>query len=283
MLMGADAQPDATVGRRRFWRGNFLFTPDTHDVGAGFKRFRPIEPDRESKTLVELDDRKIADSHDFPVASLEQYTGTLDDFYVRMDQLIYPRPVAVLDRMRRVVDALSEQVERRVEAVDVGEAGLKEHNTGLVGMPEGYSIFETSGAWEDFATPSRDMRLLIAIDAVRAFPAQVRAQPARFGVAPGAPELAQVDKSLEQQLSDRKFHYTRSDGSKFELSLADVVARVAVLEVAYNPNDCPEYRWGAKEGSTEYAPCKRSAPKEQRETMEKYRSWFHDRARPARP
>lgn len=283
MLMGADAQPDATVGRRRFWRGNFLFTPDTTDVGAGFKRFRPVELERESKQLLELDDKAIGDSRDFPAASREQYTGTLDDFYVRMDQLIYPRPVAVLDRMRRVVDALFEQVERRVEAVDVGEAGLKEHNTGVVPIPDGYSIFETSGPWEDFATPSRDMRLLIAIDAVRAFPAQVRAQPARYGVAPGAPELVQVDKSLDQQLASRKFSYTRTDGSKFELSLADVVARVATLEVAYNPNDCPEYRWGAKPGTPENETCKRSAPSEQREQMEKYRSWFHDRARPARP
>jgi len=28
-------------------------------------------------------------------------------------------------------------------------------------MPEGEKIFETMGAWEDFATPSRDLRLLI--------------------------------------------------------------------------------------------------------------------------
>jgi cell wall-associated NlpC family hydrolase len=282
MMMGADAQPDATVGRRRFWRGNFLFTPDTRDVGAGFKRFRPVEPDAESKALAELSDRAIADSRDFPQVSAAQYQGSLDDFYARMDTLVYPRPVAVLDRMRRVVDALSEQVERRVEAVDVGEAGLAQHS-GVVGMPEGYAIFETSGAWEDFATPSRDMRLLIAIDAVRAFPAQVRARPERFGVSAGAPELGKVDASLGELLQGRRFSYTRSDGSKFELTLADVVARVATLEVAYNPNDCPEYRWGASPGTPEYAPCKRSAPPEQRAAMETYRSWFRDRARPARP
>jgi hypothetical protein len=282
MLMGADAQPDATVGRRRFWRGNFLFTPDTTDVGAGFKRFRPIARDKESKQLVAWNDQTIGAQHDFAKPSNEQYQGTLDDFYVRMDQLIYPRSVAVLDRMKRVVDALAEQVERRVEAVDVGEAGMKTQSEPAV-MPEGYAIFETSGAWEDFATPSRDMRLLIAIDAVRAFPAQVRAAPQRFGVAPGAPELAQVDKSLTEQLGQRRFKYTRSDGSPFELTLADVVTRVASLETAYNPNDCPELRWGAREGTPERSTCKRTASPEQRALMEKYRSWFHDRARPARP
>ncbi|MDB4974601.1 MAG: hypothetical protein JWN48_2942, partial [Myxococcaceae bacterium] len=282
MMMGADAQPDATVGRRRFWRGNFLFTPDTHDVGAGFKRFRPIVRDEESRALVAWSDKQIAADRDFPRPSNEQYQGTLDDFYVRMDQLIYPRPVAVLDRMSRVVDALAEQVERRVEAVDVGEAGMK-NVQGIAAMPDGYAIFETSGAWEDFATPSRDMRLLIAIDAVRAFPSQVRAAPQRFGVAAGSPELSKVDSTLGDLLKARRFRYTRSDGSLFELSLADVVTRVAALETAYNPNDCPELRWGAVEGTPERAPCKRSAPPEQRALMEKYRSWFHDRARPARP
>ncbi|MDB4987687.1 MAG: hypothetical protein JWN04_2865 [Myxococcaceae bacterium] len=282
MLMGADAQPDATVGRRRFWRGNFLFTPDTRDVGAGFKRFRPLARDRASKQLVAWDDAEIAKDRDFPKPSAEQYQGSMDDFYVRMDQLIYPRPVAVLDRMARVVDALAEQVERRVEAVDVGEAGMKSVRE-PVPMPDGYSIFETSGPWEDFATPSRDMRLLIAIDAVRAFPAQVRAAPERFGVAAASPELSKVDASLDELLGARHFQYTRSDGSKFDLTLADVVRRVAALETAYNPNDCPEARWGAVEGTPERATCKRTASAEQRALMEKYKSWFHERARPARP
>ncbi|HEY6881065.1 MAG TPA: hypothetical protein VI299_23730, partial [Polyangiales bacterium] len=280
MLMGADAQPDATVGRRRFWRGNFLFTPDTTDVGAGFKRFRPLSLDKGA--LAPWSDEQIAKSRDFPKPSQQQYQGTLDDFYVRMDQQIYPRSVAVLDRMKRVVDALFEQTERRVEAIDVGVAGLKGVKMPIA-MPEGYAIFETSGPWEDFATPSRDMRLLIAIDAVRAFPAQVRAAPQRFGVQPGSPELAQVDALLEQQLAARKFKYTRTDGSAWELSLADVVARVTNLETAYNPNDCIESRWGAPEGTPERAPCNMTAPPEQRALLEKYRPWFHDRARPARP
>jgi cell wall-associated NlpC family hydrolase len=281
MLMGADAQPDATVGRRRFWRGNFLFTPDTSDVGAGFKRYRPLSSDKGAPLHIWTDD-EIAKNRDFPKPSKQQYAGTLDDFYTRMDTQIYPRPVAVLDRMKRVVDALFEQTERRVEAIDVGVAGLKTVKMPIA-MPDGYSIFETSGPWEDFATPSRDMRLLIAIDAVRAFPAQVRAAPQRFGVQPGSPELAQVDKLLEEQLALRKFKYTRTDGSPWELSLADVVTRVTALETAYNPNDCIESRWGAREGTPERAPCIMTAPAEQRAALEKYRSWFHDRKRPARP
>ena len=48
MLIGADAQPDATVARRRFWRGNFLFTPDITEVGAGFKAFRPLVTNKQT-------------------------------------------------------------------------------------------------------------------------------------------------------------------------------------------------------------------------------------------
>jgi hypothetical protein len=282
MLLGADAQPDATVGRRRFWRGNFLFSPDTHDVGAGFKAFRPIVAAKAGPTLVALDDAAIKVSAEFPAPSNEQYRGSLDDFYTRMDQLVYPRPVAVFDRMSRVVDALEEQVKRRVEAIDVGVAGLR-GQTEPISMPDGYSIFETSGAWEDFATPSRDMRLLIAIDAVRAFPGQVRAHPERFGVAAAAKELSQVEVRLDELLKGRRITYTRSDGSPFQLTLADVVARSPAIEVGYNPNDCIEARWGAVEGSAERGPCKQIAPAAQREAMERYRAWFHGRERPARP
>ncbi len=40
-------------------------------------------------------------------------------------------------------------------------------------MPNGPSIFEANGAWEDYSTPARDFRLLIAIDVVRSFPDHV--------------------------------------------------------------------------------------------------------------
>ena len=281
MLLGADAQPDATVGRRRFWRGNFLFTPDTTDVGAGFKGFRPIVQDKNGNVSA-LDDAAIEASQDFPAPSRAQYEGDLDAFYVHMDQLIYPRPVALEDRIARAVDALDEQVKRRVEAIDTGEAGLRGRSS-PIDMPEGYAIFETSGPWEDFATPSRDLRLLIAIDAVRALPAQVRAAPARFGLTAGATELANVHDILQQRLAARRFSYTRSDGSTFSLSLADVTARVTQLETAYNPNDCVESRWGAPEGSEERKPCAKQAPAAQRALLERYRSWFHTRTRPPRP
>lgn len=281
MLLGADAQPDATVGRRRFWRGNFLFTPDTRDVGAGFKAFRPLLRDPEGGGLTQATDAQLAESPDFVAPSLEQYQGqSPDKFYERMDQLIYARPVSAADRMQRVVDALDEQVKRRVEAIDVGEAFMREQRQ-PIDMPEGYAVFETQGPWEDFATPSRDMRLLLAIDAVQNFPEQVRAHPERFMASPE--DVAQVETMLAQLLSTRTVRYTRSDGSPIDLTLAEVIRRAPAIEVGYNPNDCVEARWGAAPDSDEYRPCRRRAPAAQKEAMERYRAWFHTRTRPARP
>ena len=42
VLLAVDAQPDGTVARKRFWRGNFLFAQDPALGSPGFKRFRPI-------------------------------------------------------------------------------------------------------------------------------------------------------------------------------------------------------------------------------------------------
>ena len=123
-------------------------------------------------------------------------------------------------------------------------------------MPDGAAIFETTGGWEDFSTPSRDLRLLIAIDVVRSFPERVARRPERYAAAPGkqpAEVRAELEAILATELSSRRVTYQRSDGSAQELSISDVVARAKQLEMAYNPNDCPETRWGAPPGSPEMA------------------------------
>jgi hypothetical protein len=152
-------------------------------------------------------------------------------------------------------------------------------------MPQGREIFETEGAWEDFATPSRDMRLLIAIDTVLALPNRIEQKPERFALEAGttpASAAKQLREALDHELGARSFSYTRSDGSAQKLTLADVVARAAALEVAYNPNDCVEARWGAPTGSSERSTCTRNANATQQSRMQAYRNWFHTRTRPIR-
>jgi hypothetical protein len=184
-----------------------------------------------------------------------------------------------------LVDAFDESARRRVLSVDNGEDYARAHPSTVIPMPSGHDVFETEGAWEDFATPSRDMRLLIALDTVNALPERVIARPDRFELPAGTtPKAAaeQLRAALAKELAARTFEYTRSDGSKQTLSLADVAARAQALEVAYNPNDCVEARWGAPADSAERKTCKRSAPAQQRQKMETYREWFRKRQRPAR-
>ena len=147
------------------------------------------------------------------------------------------------------------------------------------------SIFETTGAWEDFATPSRDLRLLIAMDVVRGFPDRVARRPERYAMPKGksvADVKVELESVLASELAARKFSYTRSDGSAWTLALKDVLDRASDLEMAYNPNDCVELRWGAPDKSEEASTCKRHAPSAQRAKMAEYRAWFHERRRPPR-
>src|SRR5204862_121984 len=84
-------EPDGTVARKRYWRGNFLFAVDPALGGAGFKHFRPVIA--EGRGLRALGNREIAADRDYGDFSLEQYDGDADDFYDRMDDLLSPTPM----------------------------------------------------------------------------------------------------------------------------------------------------------------------------------------------
>jgi hypothetical protein len=283
VFFAVDAQPDGTVARKRFWRGNFLFAQDRALGGPGFKRFRPIVRDRNG-TLRRLTNDEIAKNPQYGDFSLDQSKLSLEAFYDRMDDVMSPAPLDPLRAMKEAITSLDEQVKARVTSVENGRkfqiSGKKDAD-----MPDGASIFETTGAWEDFATPSRDLRLLIALDVVRTFPERVARRPERYAMPKGksaADVQAELQSVLASELSARKFSYPRTDGSTWTLALKDVIDRAADLEMAYNVNDCVELRWGAPDKSDEASTCKRRAPQAQRAKMTDYRAWFHERRRPPR-
>lgn len=283
VLLAVDGQPDGTVARRRYWRGNFLFAVDPALGGPGFKRFRPVVV--EGRKARALSNDEIARSPVYGDFSTEQQTLGVDGFYDRMDEVLSPRPLDPARAMRETIQALEEQVRVRVLSVQNGQKHFASAGAEIIEMPEDAAIFETTGPWEDFSTPSRDLRLLIAIDIVLGFPERVARQPARFAM-PATKAAAEVKEDLARVLRDelaaRRVTYQRSDGSPFTLSLADVAARAAELEMAYNPNDCVEVRWGAPARSDEAKTCRRRAPADQRARMRRYRTWFHERRRPPR-
>ncbi len=72
----------------------------------------------------------------------------------------------------------------RVGSVDNGEKYRKEKGAGqTIPMPDGAKIFETTGPWEDYATPSRDMRLLIAMNVLLALPDRIVKHPELYNLA----------------------------------------------------------------------------------------------------
>jgi hypothetical protein len=283
VFLAVDGQPDGTVARKRFWRGNFLFAQDPALGGPGFKRFRPIMRDKNG-VLRRLSNDEIAKNPQYANFSLDQSRLGVEDFYDRMDDVMSPQPLDPVRAMKEAITSLDEQVKVRVTSVENGRK-FQNSGKGEAAMPEGPAIFETVGAWEDFSTPARDLRLLIAIDVVRGFPDRVARRPERYAM-PKDRSVADVKADLQSvlasELAARKFSYVRSDGSAWTLALKDVFDRASALEMAYNPNDCVELRWGAPANSQEAAACKRYAPPAQRAKMTKYRAWFHERRRPPR-
>lgn len=283
VFLAVDGQPDGTIARKRFWRGNFLFAQNPALGGPGFKHFRPVAA--RGGDLKRSSNSEIAKDPEYANFSLDQAKIGVEEFYDRMDDVMSPKPLDPVRAMQEAITALEEQVKARVTSVENGrkyQAGGGKEAT----MPDGAAIFETTGAWEDFATPSRDLRLLIAIDVVRGFPDRVTRRPERYAMPAGktaADVKAEMDGVLATELGSREVAYTRSDGSTWTLKLKDVVDRAAALEAAYNVNDCVELRWGAPDGSEESATCKRRAPQAQRTKMAEYREWFRERRRPPRP
>ena len=153
-------------------------------------------------------------------------------------------------------------------------------------MPDGAAIFETTGAWEDFSTPSRDLRLLIAIDVVRGFPDRVARRPERYAMPAGksvADVKAELQSVLASELAARKFSYPRSDGSPWTLALKDVIDRAADSGDGVQSRTTASSCAGARRPRAtrrRRASGVRSAA--QRAKMTNYRAWFHERRRPPR-
>ena len=284
VFLAVDAEPDGSITRKRFWRGNFLFVHDPALGSPGFKRFRPVVRDKNGP-LRRLANAEIAQNPSYGDFSLDQSHMSTEDFYDRMDDVMSPEPLDPVKAMTDAIASLNEQVKTRVTSVENGRK-YQEKQPGEVAMPNGPSIFETSGPWEDFSTPARDFRLLIAIDVVRGFPDRVLRRAARYAMPSGrsAEDVkSELQGVLASELASRKISYTRSDGSQWTLSLKDVLDRTQDFEMAYNPNDCAELRWAAPENSEEASTCKRRAPQAQRAKMSSdYRNWFRERHWPTK-
>ncbi len=283
-LFGVDAHPDRTVTHKRFARGTFVFNPRVRT--DGFKAFRPVT--YEHQRVRHLRNAELGQESGFsPFAGDQADIRQADRFYARVQKLLNPKRVNAKQVLRAKIEVLHQSMLERVTAVEIGnEYRRGKKSRRVIAMPRGALIFQTSGPWEIYSTPARDLRCLRAIDDVMGYPQKALIDLELYGTLAEQRKkrlVAELTRYRDRQLNRHKIHYTRSDGSKWSLSLREIVARRKQLEMAYNPNDCPEIRWAAPPDTTEYQTCRRRAPAQQRRIMRQARYWFAARRRPDPP
>lgn len=285
-LYAVDAQPDGTITRKRFWRGNFLFAPEITSAGAGFKAFRPIicSGHNNPETCHQLANSDLSPSSHFTPYSEEQQKSSADQFYDRVEAAIHPVPLSIHESINELTDALYESAQKRLLSVQNGDDYIREHGPSQMIMPDNYSMFETTGPWEDFATPSRDMRMLIAIDTVIKYPDSIIRNAERYKLSQDEAQKASDNARdlIRQRLESMTIEYLNSNGTPVKVNMYEITKRSEALEMAYHPADCNEIRWGAPDDSDEMKTCSRHASNRERQKMQSMRKWFHLRSRPPR-
>jgi hypothetical protein len=281
MLLAIDAHPDFSVSHKRFTPGNFYFA--AHLRTGGFKTFRPAVLEHGAVRF--MTNAELAANADYANLSVDQYRfAESSEFYRTVEKLLNPVPLDPVQAYRSRMEGLIELLDERVSAVQVAIDYMNASSWAKVDMPEGGAIFETSGPWEDYSTPARDLRLLLALDELLAFPRYVQDNPDLFRLPEGrtmAQVRADLDKEWERSKNELSITYRRSDRSEWKLTLGDIVDRAKQFEQSYNPNDCPEIRWGATAGTQEFSSCSHRASSDQRLRMDMYRTWHQERRRPA--
>ncbi len=282
VLLSVDAQPDGTVGIKRFWKGNFLFNTSEVVGEPGFKAFRPVVLKDGRPRL--LSNEEISANRGLLPFSMQQKGMESGVFYHTMERIINPKPLDPEAALLDLIQALNEQLIVRITSVANGEAYMKSHPGEVIGMPGSPSgVFQAGGQWEDFSTPNRDLRLLIAMDAVLDFPDKVFRSPEDYKF-PMLKSSETVKKELEEllnkKLNELSISYTRTNGMEQKLTMREILQRKDAFEMAYNPNDGIEIRWGAPVNSEERSTCKRQVPANQLARMKTVRVWFNKRLHP---
>jgi len=211
IILAVDGQPNGTVARKRFWRGNFLFAQDPALGGPGFKRFRPVVV--ANGTMRRLTNAEIAKNPQYADFSLDQSQLGVEDFYDRMDDVMSPSPLDPTRAMKEAITSLEEQVKVRVTSVENGRK-FQNSKRGEATMPDGPAIFETS-------SPSVSRRRLTRSVGYKSLKSKPRPRPSR--PLPGRP------------LRQRRSEWTWSR-SKTRLAAAPMIQLVLKRASASRPS-----------------------------------------------
>ncbi|MGD9827993.1 MAG: hypothetical protein AB7E70_02910 [Hyphomicrobiaceae bacterium] len=269
-----DSHPDNSLTRSVYGKA---FTRASPAMGAGFKRWRPLKLVGAVKVAdgtLKGGRVALAADKDIPDWSDEQFYGTEKNprkawrsarFMISGQALGFHEFVRKrlakagfkydpLDEARTMMRTLCSDLKYRVDAVDLA-IQAKIH---LRPQPERLpnNIYGTEGDWEIYSTPSRDARLKTAFKELRDEVARFLAlstKDSRSLTYSGSDLRADLRQVYETEAKACTITYTRSDGSKKELSFADVHRHL--FDLSFDPHHCVERRWGARD-PTELATCK---------------------------
>ena len=285
VFLAVDGQPDGTVARKRFWRGNFLFAQNPALGGPGFKRFRPIVADK-SGGLRRLTNAEIGKDPQYGDFSLDQSKLGIEDFYDRMDDVMSPAP---LDPMRALNEVDHRARGAGQDARDLGRERPQVPDRRRRGSRD-------AGRRVDL----RDHRRLGGFRhaLARSAPADRHRRGAHVprprGAAARTLRDAQGQERRRRQSGaraacspprspTRKFTYTRTDGSTWKLALKDVIDRMARPRDGLQRQRLRRASLG-RAGETRRGRDVQAARagRAARPRWREYRAWFHERSRPAR-
>jgi hypothetical protein len=198
LLLAVDAQPDGTIGLKRFWKGNFLFNTSGVIGEPGFKAFRPIM--MKNGVLTPAGNNQMTSTSGYIPFSMQQRDMGSDDFYNIMERIINPEPLDPEEALDNLIKALHEQLLVRITSVANGEEYMQSHPGTVIPMPStATGIFLAGGLWESFSTPNRDLRLLIAMDEVIGFPDRVVRSPGNYNI-PATESFGKIRDRLISQI-----------------------------------------------------------------------------------
>jgi hypothetical protein len=276
-LVIADAQPTNYIAIHRYIEGRLVYRQDRP---AGFRWFRPFArvPNEETWALLGSDaitPARVGSRLFHGRAPRESESS----FREKIETLEDPNPRDPEEALAALVDALQATVRERAKIVESGFRVRVEGGKEIPLPSTARGMFHGFGDWQAWSTPCRDLRLLGFLRILSHFPEAVASNPLRYGLPPAQPPhevRSRLESVRERLLRARSFAYRRSDGSEQTLSLFDVIQRRVAFEVGYNPNDCPEVRWGAPAASSELKTCALRATPQAQTRMETYRSEFQE-------
>lgn len=229
-----DAHPDQSVTHITF--GPKLEVR-SRTFSGGFRHFR--------KCVVQ--DGKavwIRDNSQLPGYSTEQYE--FKDYYGSVRQNLLRMKIDPLIAFEKYIreDTFQEALDRR-DSVALGWEKARGQ-----AIPVGGNIYDWTGDWENYSTPSRDLRLRLSMlnipEQARGYIRMLREDPSQLDTPYNSPRaLGEALLAAKEKLfATLTFDYINSEGKPVTLSLNDVEKRL--FKLSFDPNHAPELRWGAE-------------------------------------